>query len=89
MYLKGQRLDPISACLASTTSNHISQQNDFIEYTVTDIMGKKIRSNSLSITAGTNILKINLNDLPEGVYLMNATSKKEGYRISERIVKLR
>ena len=65
-----------------------SQQPDILEYTITDIMGKRIQSNGTHVFAGTNHLNINLSSLPEGVYLLNAFSKKGQQRMSERIVKI-
>lgn len=65
-----------------------SQQNDFIDYTLTDIMGKRIKSNHLFVTTGTNTITVDINNLPEGIYLFNAISKNGQQRISERLVKL-
>ncbi|MEO1261690.1 MAG: T9SS type A sorting domain-containing protein [Bacteroidota bacterium] len=65
-----------------------SQYRDMIEYTITDVMGKKIKSNNAILFPGTNNIILDISNLPEGVYLLNTYSQKGQRRVSERIVKI-
>ena len=53
-----------------------SQENDQVGYTITDIMGKKIKGGNIMARSGTHTFTLDLTQLPEGVYLFNAFSKK-------------
>lgn len=65
-----------------------SQESDQVEYAITDIMGKKIKGGNITAHSGTHTFTLDLSQLPEGVYLFNAFSKKTQKMVSERIVKL-
>ncbi|NLN74186.1 MAG: T9SS type A sorting domain-containing protein [Bacteroidales bacterium] len=52
---------------------------------IVDLMGKIIHQKELSLDSGKNIIKINSNNFPKGVYILNLHNSK--YKINRKIIK--
>ncbi len=56
------------------TVQYIALQNDNVSYCVYDMKGSKMLEGQVYAEAGVNNIRVNVNDLPQGVYMLSLSS---------------
>lgn len=65
----------------------LSEKEDVLDYSITDINGKIVQTNQMIIAKGFNQTTLDLSNLADGIYLLTGITEKNRSLIQDRIVK--
>ena len=77
--------NPVNDNLIVQVNNHIS--NDNFIFTITDAMGRKLHEQRDLVNTGTTNIKINMNKLPPGLYILRVTNNNSEIVTIKKLLK--